>query len=60
MVDEANAAIRRFVAGRGSWGPAELAELDRLRQTWTRAARGEKVTFLPVGGSSRRPVTPAA
>lgn len=38
---EANAAIRAFVAGRTVWTPAELAELDRLRQTWAEAVRRE-------------------
>lgn len=38
-VDEANAAIRRFVAGRTVWSTAELAELDRLRKVWQAALR---------------------
>ena len=40
---EANAAIRRFVAGRVTWGPADLAELDRLRRSWAEAVRRETV-----------------
>jgi len=37
--DEANAAIRRFVAGRTVWSTAELAELDRLRAVWRTAVQ---------------------
>lgn len=37
--DEANAAIRRFVAGRTVWSTAELAELDRLRAAWRTAVQ---------------------
>ncbi|MCT2593186.1 hypothetical protein LHJ74_25320 [Streptomyces sp. N2-109] len=39
-VEEANAAIRAFVAGRAVWTPADLAELARLRQAWMDAASG--------------------
>ena len=38
-VAEANAAIRRYVAGRRTWTRAELAELDRLRAEWQQAVR---------------------
>ncbi|WP_019544897.1 hypothetical protein [Streptomyces sulphureus] len=37
---EANDAIRRFVAGRTVWTPADLVELDRLRAEWREARRG--------------------
>ncbi|MDJ0345689.1 hypothetical protein QMK19_34200 [Streptomyces sp. H10-C2] len=36
---EANAAIRRFAAGRVAWGPRELAELARLRAVYLTAVR---------------------
>ncbi|WP_193386446.1 hypothetical protein [Streptomyces xiaopingdaonensis] len=39
----ANEAIRHFVAGRTSWTPEELAELDRLRAAWRAAVRAEVV-----------------
>ncbi|WP_192817159.1 hypothetical protein [Streptomyces sp. AA1529] len=38
---EANAAIRRHVAGRVVWPPEALAELDRLRAVWREAVRRE-------------------
>ncbi|WP_284419394.1 hypothetical protein [Streptomyces albus] len=40
---EANAAIRRLVAGRTVWTPEALAELDRLRAVW-RAAVARELT----------------
>jgi hypothetical protein len=39
--DAANEAIRQYVAGRTIWSQEALAELDRLRTDWRRAARGE-------------------
>ncbi|HEX6683083.1 MAG TPA: hypothetical protein VF062_09825 [Candidatus Limnocylindrales bacterium] len=38
--DEANAAIRAFVAGRKTWTPSDLAELARLRRVWMNATQG--------------------
>ncbi|OEV05211.1 hypothetical protein [Streptomyces oceani] len=38
-LEEANAAIREFVAGRHAWTPADLEELARLRRVWMEAAR---------------------
>jgi hypothetical protein len=38
--DEANAAIRAFVAGRKVWTPSDLAELARLRRAWMHAMQG--------------------
>lgn len=35
----ANEEIRRFVAGRTTWIPEALAELDRLRARWQAAVR---------------------
>jgi hypothetical protein len=40
---EANAAVRRYSAGRTSWTRAELAELARLRGVWLAAWRAELV-----------------
>ncbi|MBB5933656.1 hypothetical protein [Streptomyces zagrosensis] len=40
----ANDAIRAYVAGRRSWSPAELRELDKLRAAWRQAIRDEVVT----------------
>ncbi|MFL0393605.1 hypothetical protein ACH0CM_12850 [Streptomyces albus] len=40
---EANAAIRRLVAGRTVWTSEALAELDRLRAVW-RAAVARELT----------------
>lgn len=42
-VEAANAAIRRFVAGRTVWTPEALKELDRLRGVW-RQARAREIT----------------
>lgn len=36
-MEEANEAIRRFVAEVTVWGPAELEELARLRRAWMAA-----------------------
>lgn len=38
-VTQANEAIRRYVVGRTSWSPPELAELARLRSAWLEAVR---------------------
>ncbi|MFR9673578.1 hypothetical protein [Streptomyces sp. TR06-5] len=38
--DDANAAIRAFVAGRKVWTPSDLQELARLRQAWMHAVQG--------------------
>jgi hypothetical protein len=38
-IDEANEAIRQYVAGRTIWSQADLAELDRLRMDWKRAVQ---------------------
>ncbi|MCF6524249.1 hypothetical protein [Streptomyces sp. JJ36] len=42
--EDANAAIRAFVAGRKVWTPADLAELARLRRAWMDAVRYGAVT----------------
>ncbi len=39
----ANEAIQAYVAGRRSWSPAELRELERLRAAWWQAIREEVV-----------------
>lgn len=38
--DDANDAIRAFVAGRKVWTPSDLAELARLRRAWMSATQG--------------------
>ncbi|WP_165906234.1 hypothetical protein [Streptomyces sp. Z26] len=43
VLDEANAAIRAFVANRKVWTPADLEELARLRRAWMAAAKSESV-----------------
>jgi len=40
---EANQAVRAWAAGRTVWSPADLEELDRLRQVWAAAVRRELV-----------------
>lgn len=44
-VEEANAAIRRFVQAHGArpWDAQDLAELDRLRAVWQQAVQ-ERMT----------------
>lgn len=41
ILEEANAAIRAFVADRKVWTPADLEELARLRRAWMAAAQRE-------------------
>ena len=45
----ANDAIRRFVAGRTSWEPEELAELDTLWAAWRKAVRTERAQAAVCG-----------
>jgi len=43
-VEEANAAIRQFVAGRIVWSPEALLELARLRRIYLEAVAREQLT----------------
>jgi hypothetical protein len=42
--EDANAAIRTFVADRVVWSQADLAELARLRRAWMAAVQRGAVT----------------